>query len=207
MASGIDTLPLAMQSAIFLGTMSGVTAGGLVLAGPVLDGAEKLLGKSTFNAWSKTFSLLSFIFLAAGVAHFTSAEAFNSIYPPPGTWGLWALPGSSEFHVAWTGVAEVLGGTGLLVGSLSELAPEGVRDNLRKLRKISAAALFLLVVCVSPANIYMWTHNIPLKGLGPPGDIPVNAHYARGALQVVILGLLGRLASQEEPGALKEEEA
>eukprot|EP00961_Rhodomonas_salina_P017210 231607-Rhodomonas_salina.1 len=33
MASGIDTLPLAMQSAIFLGTMSGVTAGGLVLAG------------------------------------------------------------------------------------------------------------------------------------------------------------------------------
>ncbi len=24
-----------------------------------------------------------------------------------GTWGLWYLPGSAEFHVGWTGAAEV----------------------------------------------------------------------------------------------------
>ena len=30
-------------------------------------------------------------------------EAFKAIYPPLGTWGCWYLPGSSDFHVAWTG--------------------------------------------------------------------------------------------------------
>ena len=33
----------------------------------------------------------------------TMPEAFKAIYPPLGTWGCWYLPGSSDFHVAWTG--------------------------------------------------------------------------------------------------------
>ena len=39
-----------------------------------------------------------------------AAAAAAAVYPPIGTWGLWYLPGSAEFHVKWTGVAEVTAG-------------------------------------------------------------------------------------------------
>mmetsp|Transcript_26255 Transcript_26255/g.52624 ORF Transcript_26255/g.52624 Transcript_26255/m.52624 type:complete len:260 (+) Transcript_26255:14-793(+) len=204
MSSGIDTLPLALQSATFLGTMSGITAGGLVLAGPVFEGAEKTLG-GNFQKWKSTWPLLGFLFILAGAAHFSSSDAFKGVYPPLGTWGLWQLPGSADFHVAWTGVAEILGGSGLVAGGLSELAPEQLRADLRKLRKFSAAALFLLTVCVTPANIYMWTHNVQMVGMGPPGDIPVSFHYVRGFLQVVILGFLGNMAAADPELRIAEE--
>jgi uncharacterized membrane protein len=130
MASGIDTLPLVLQSSIFLGTMSGVTAGGLLLAGPILDGAQRALGEERFKLWSATFSLLGFVYLFSGFAHFTLAEPLKGIYPPMGTWGLWQLPGSADFHVAWTGVAEILGSLGLLIGSLAGLAPQELRPSM-----------------------------------------------------------------------------
>ena len=55
---------------------------------------------------------LGLTFLTAGRSHFTVPDAFRAIYPPIGTWGFWFLPGSSSFHVAWTGVAELAGGGG-----------------------------------------------------------------------------------------------
>ena len=47
--------------------------------------------------------VLGGIFAAAGVAHFTSKDAFESMVPRPGAWGFWNLPGSAAFHVEWTG--------------------------------------------------------------------------------------------------------
>jgi len=34
---------------------------------------------------------------------------YTYIYHPYVTSGIWHLPGSANFHVAWTGVAEILG--------------------------------------------------------------------------------------------------
>ena len=39
--------------------------------------------------------------------------------PAQGAWGVWYLPGSKEFHVAWTGVVEFLAGLWLTIGAVS----------------------------------------------------------------------------------------
>jgi len=108
--------------------------------------------------------------------------------PRRGAWGLWYLPGSASFHVNWTGVAEVLGGVGVLVGSLSPVA-----EVVPGLRETAALGLFWLTVAISPANLYMATHNAP--GPGPAGAvIPPAGHATRFVLQVLLLSVLWGLA-------------
>lgn len=109
--------------------------------------------------------------------------------------GLLVLPGSAEFHVAWTGVAEIAGGSGLFLGSLL-LGLAGAFNwelpaVLRSIPALSALGLFALTWAVTPANIYMYTHGAQMIGL-TPGDqpIPVEFHAVRGLLQVVLLGIL-----------------
>jgi uncharacterized membrane protein len=61
----------------------------------------------------------------------------------------------------------------------------------------SAYGLFLLTAVVTPANIYMYTHNAP----GPvpesvaPGALPWQGHLARGVMQVVLLSTLWGIAT------------
>ena len=110
MVSGVDLLPLQSQALVFCGAMSTVTAGGLAVAGPVLSGFQRRMDAAWFDAWVKTWPLLGAVFVLAGLAHFSSADGFRAIYPPPGTWGIWYLPGGADFHVAWSGAAEILGG-------------------------------------------------------------------------------------------------
>jgi uncharacterized membrane protein len=101
--------------------------------------------------------------------------------PPQGAWGLWYLPGSDRFHVNWTGVAEVAGGVGLLASSVPPVA-----DALPWLRPASALGLFALTAIVTPANVFMLTHNAP--GPGPPGSvIPLQGHAVRLTLQALVL--------------------
>lgn len=113
--------------------------------------------------------------------------------------GLWQLPGSPEFHVAWTGVAEILGGAGLLGGAVAE------RLALRPLgwvRQSAALGLFTLTLAVTPANIYMFTHGAMMEGLPGPasaGPIPVSAHAVRLGLQCVLLGMLWQQAATPAP--------
>ena len=109
------------------------------------------------------------------------------MYPHQGAWGVWRLPGTPRFHVAWTGVAEVAGGFGLLSGAYLAWLP-AVPEWLES---ASALGLIALTVAVTPANTYMFTHNAP----GPlPEDadesmqvLPWYGHCARGALQVFLL--------------------
>ena len=150
MASGVDLLPLQGQALIFAGVMSSVTAGGLAVAGPILDGVQRRLDATWFDMWTKSWPLLGVVYALAGCAHFSSADAFRAIYPPAGTWGMWFLPGTAEFHVQWTGAAEILGGVGLLLGGVVDILPEDSNrpDEMRFLTATSALGLFVLTLAV-----------------------------------------------------------
>eukprot|EP00960_Hanusia_phi_P052988 761777-Hanusia_phi.AAC.4 len=196
--SGIDGLPLSLQAATFVSIFAGLGLGTAVLSGPAFSALERALPEGWFSSWKKTWPLLGLVYVLAGVAHFTAKDAFLAIYPPLGTWGLWFLPGSAEFHVAWTGVAEVLGGSGLLLGGiLHALGKDKLPGSMKGVKFASALALFFLTVAVTPANIYMYTHGATMPGLGPPGEIPVSFHAVRGLLQVVLLSLLWGMSAGE----------
>lgn len=192
--SGVNGLPEAEQAAVVLAIFVGLaldTVGLLAIFGAL----SRNLPQGWFDNWRKTWPILGAVFMAAGAAHFTAAGAFESIYPPQGTWGFWYLPGSAQFHVAWTGVAELTGGAGLFLGAIALAAAESLGWQVplafRQLHALSALGLFALTLVVSPANIYMYTHGAQMVGL-TPGDapIPVEGHYIRGALQGVLLSIL-----------------
>ena len=105
--------------------------------------------------------LLGAAFIFAGYAHFAFEGAYTAIYLRKAR-GFRYLPGSAEFHVAWTGGAEALGGLGLLLGGLGDLLGDPLSGGrARPLRQLSASSLFLLMVAVFPANIYQYTHLAP----------------------------------------------
>lgn len=83
----------SFQQLVFAGIYAGLGLG-TAAAQPLLGALEKALPDGWFENWSKTWSALGIVFMLAGVAHFTAQGAFMSIYPPAGTWGMWALPGS-----------------------------------------------------------------------------------------------------------------
>ncbi|CAM9497360.1 unnamed protein product [Chrysoparadoxa australica] len=202
--SGFNALDKQVQAlgvgGIFLGLAAGTVAaheGGAALtdALPWLDASR---GPGAI--------FLGLIFMAAGVSHFTLHEDFAAMvsyslhtspgpnsyltgsiavilhlqYPGKGSWGIWYLPGSASFHVNWTGVAEVLGGLGLAMGQLG-VGPPG-------LMQAAAAALFGLVVAVTPANTFMFSHGIRFPKDGP--EVPVAGHVVRYIAQMLLLAQL-----------------
>jgi len=122
-----------------------------------------------------------------------------SIYPPQGTWGLWYLPGSPEFQVAWTGVAEFAGGAGLLAGAAGSALAGGDGGLWSGLKRTSAACLAALTVAVSPANFYMYSHGAIMVGAGPDAPVGLEFHAVRFVAQILILGILTGIAAP--PGA------
>ncbi len=188
--SGVNTLPESTQAAIFFAIFAALGA----LTIPFSSFLDTItLNFEWVQTWRYTWPLLGAIYAAAGVTHFTIQDDYENIYPEKGAWGIWYLPGSSEFHVKWTGVAEILGGLGLLIGgAFDAFAP--VYSNIPNLftdagiGSDSAAALLLLTIAVTPANIYMYTHGAKLPVDGP--EIPITGHVIRGVMQVVLFGLL-----------------
>ena len=174
---------LAVWAAILLGTYE---------CCEVVGPATRALAPE-LAAWSaRSWPLIGLTYIAAGAAHFAVHDGFTSMMPHKGAWGFWNLPGSASFHVNWTGVAEILGGFGVVLGSL----PFGLTPDFCEswLTPASAAGLFLLTIVVTPANTYMWTHNSP-GPLPPNADesmqvLPWQGHLARAALQVFLLTML-----------------
>mmetsp|Transcript_20660 Transcript_20660/g.51311 ORF Transcript_20660/g.51311 Transcript_20660/m.51311 type:complete len:278 (-) Transcript_20660:169-1002(-) len=146
---------------------------------------------SNFDFFRSTWPLaLGAVFSLAGVTHFTLSEEYENIVPTKGSWGVWNIPGSKKFHVAWTGVAELAGGLGLLGGGLSSIFGDSTLAPLTSagLESDAAAALFVLTLAVTPANIFMYTHGAKLPMDSDP--LPLNFHAIRWVMQVVLLGFL-----------------
>lgn len=74
-------------------------------------------------------------FFAGGIAHFALTASFLRIVPPYIPFPLAA--------VYVSGVFELLGAFGILIP---------------RTRAIAGAALIVLTLCVTPANVYMWMH-------------------------------------------------
>lgn len=86
--------------------------------------------------------VLAVLFMLAGAMHFVIPQAYLRIMPP------W-LP-SPLTLIAISGVAEMLGGFGLLIPST---------------RRFAAWGLVALLIAVLPANIYTATAHLPLPGV------------------------------------------
>jgi uncharacterized membrane protein len=100
-------------------------------------------------------------FMLGGLAHFFATDFFVAIMPP--------YIGFHREIVYISGVFEILGAIGILLPAT---------------RRWAGIGLFLLVVCVSPANIHMWLH----PELFP--DVPPAFLSARLVVQVALLGLI-----------------
>ena len=118
---------------------------------------------------------LTFIFLwfmMGGITHFTNPAFFVAIMPP--------YIGYHLEVVYISGVFEILGALGVLIPSLRQWAGYG---------------LFLLVLCVSPANVHMWLN----PQLFP--DVSTVFLTARLVVQLLLLLLIWWCTRMPERGA------
>lgn len=103
--------------------------------------------------------LLAGFFVGSGVNHFVAPSFYRAIVPPP-------LQNDAKRVVEISGVAEVLGGLGVL---------------LPRTRQASAVGLIALLAAVFPANLYMAREPERFK------RVPRWALYARLPLQPLMM--------------------
>ena len=117
--------------------------------------------------------VLALAMVGVGVMHFVDPAGFVKIVPP------WLPAPVALVYVS--GVAELLGGAGLLVP---------------KVRRLAAFGLVALFVAVFPANVYMAMHDVQ------PFAVHVSraAQWARLPFQAVFVGLALWLARTRASG-------
>ena len=108
---------------------------------------------------STSRKLLGVFFVASGVNHFVSPRSYRAIVPP-------RLADDAKLLVEVSGVAEVLGGVGVL------LSPT---------KRVSGLGLIALLAAVFPANVYMAREFERFE------RIPCWALYARLPLQPLMM--------------------
>jgi len=118
-------------------------------------------------------------FMGGGVTHFTNPDFFAAIMPP---YLGYHLP-----IVYISGVFEILGALGILIPRTRQWAGNG---------------LFLLTICVTPANVHMWLH----PELFP--DMSETALTVRLGVQVMLLAVIWFSTRNspipDEPAAIAE---
>ncbi len=103
-------------------------------------------------------------FVVAGVLHFVVPELYVQIIPP-------FFPAPLAL-VYLSGLAEIAVGVGLLI-------PQA--------RQPAAWATVALLVAIFPANIYMATSGVVIKGMPGGGDPSALVRWGRLPLQVVLI--------------------
>ncbi|HEY0191446.1 MAG TPA: DoxX family membrane protein [Kofleriaceae bacterium] len=116
--------------------------------------------------------VLTVVMVGAGVLHFVSPASYVRIMPPQ-------LPAPLAL-VYISGVAEIAGGLGLILGAT---------------RRLAAWGLIALFIAVFPANVHMALEHLPL------GDHPTPqwALWARLPLQVVLIAWAAMFTRRERP--------
>lgn len=104
--------------------------------------------------------LLTVFMVAAGANHFLDADAYVAVMPA-------ALPAHLAL-VYISGVAEIVGGLGLILPAT---------------RRLAAWGLILLLVAVFPANVNMAINHLSLGGR----ELPAWTLWARLPLQLVLI--------------------
>ena len=195
------------QQLSFLALFGGVFGGSIAFVN-LYNTFEVILPPAIFDPFYTILPcVLSSAFIAAGIAHFTLEDTFTSFVPPKGSWGgLWQVPspGSNElgltyeqYHSFWSGIAEVLVGTWLFIATIQPtngLLPFAGDDASAAglgAATIPAALMYLLTAAVTPANIYMYTHN-PVVPRIPALPYPWG-HAGRGLLQCALLAVFYKL--------------
>lgn len=121
------------------------------------------LGVRWLDSWPAALRLgLAVMFCFTAAAHFNSMRPDMVRMVPP------SVP-NPELMVTFTGIAEILGGIGLLIPAT---------------RVAAAIGLMLLLVSVLPANVHAALADVPLRGQPPMALVP------RVLLQVVFLALV-----------------
>lgn len=198
------------QQLSFIVVCSGIFSGSIAFI-YLYNFLEGVLPSSIFDPFYTILPcVLSSAFIAAGIAHFALEDTFTSFVPPKGSWGgLWQVPspGSEQlgltyeqYHSFWSGIAEVIVGISLF---LTTLASNGVLSfgdaaggnsaffSAISATTIPAALMYCLTAAVTPANIYMYTHN-PVVPRIPALPYPWG-HGARGLLQCALLAVFYKL--------------
>jgi uncharacterized membrane protein len=103
-------------------------------------------------------------YVVAGVLHFVVPELYVQIIPP-------VFPAALAL-VYLSGLAEIAVGIGLLVP---------------RTRRHAAWATVALLVAIFPANVYMATHGVVIKGLPGGGDPSNVVRWGRLPVQAVLI--------------------
>lgn len=97
-------------------------------------------------------------FIYVGALHFTDTQWFEPIVPP--------ILGSAEFWVIASGVVEILVGIMLIIPSI---------------RWIGGYSSACLLICLYPANLYMWVNSVEL---GDGASLSQTGNLVRLVLQL-----------------------
>ena len=188
-----------VQQKAFLAICAGVLGGSLVFL-QLYDFLEVTLPAAIFDPFYTVLPyVLSLAFISAGIAHFALEDTFTAFVPPKGSWvSLWRIPAPgaealgltyAQYHFFWSGIAEILAGTSLIV---TTAAANGIWPLTAPFPALPAAALWALTAAVTPANVYMYTHDQVVPRI-PALPYPWR-HGARGCLQCALLAVFAKLA-------------
>jgi len=95
-----------------------------------------------------------------------------------------------QYHSFWTGIAEVVVGSSLII-TTSGILGVSESNSWTNTPTIPSLFMYLLTLAVTPANVYMYTHN-PVVPRIPVLPYPYG-HVGRGLLQCALLGVFYKL--------------